>query len=185
MDGTHYPCINSACSFSIDKYYVISNIPLVCPQPKEDNPTIHCNEVQCISCQVSWSKHTNMTCYEYKLCALKERKFEDWEIKSLESGDYQLCPKCSIMVIRTDGCNHMKCGNINCGTHWCWACGMGDIHIKYRDPYAHYNLLEPEHCVVAADPFSNVITTRDIIVQRNKKMLDVVLPERLNQNESN
>jgi hypothetical protein len=31
----------------------------------------------------------------------------------------KVCPKCSVMVDKTGGCNLIRC---QCGARWCWVC---------------------------------------------------------------
>ncbi|CCT61104.1 hypothetical protein IAQ61_001660 [Plenodomus lingam] len=35
------------------------------------------------------------------------------------------CPGCKIASQKVDGCDHMTCPLLVCGTHWCWSCGEG------------------------------------------------------------
>ena len=35
------------------------------------------------------------------------------------------CPKCKVMTLLLDGCNHITC---TCGEHWCWLDGKGGFY---------------------------------------------------------
>ena len=47
--------------------------------------------------------------------------------------DSQCCPKCRVRIMRSQGCNHMKC--TNCNTHFCYRCGTT---LDEKDPYRHF-----------------------------------------------
>ncbi|KAJ1917889.1 hypothetical protein H4219_002933 [Mycoemilia scoparia] len=44
------------------------------------------------------------------------------------------CPSCDLAIVKSDGCNHMKC--YSCGTHFCYVCGE---YLSQNDPYSHFN----------------------------------------------
>lgn len=50
-----------------------------------------------------------------------------------EGSNLQRCPKCRVVVERSEGCNKMKCGV--CGTLFCFICG--DL-LYPDDPYEHF-----------------------------------------------
>ena len=39
------------------------------------------------------------------------------------SGKTQACPRCFVLVERSEGCNHMHC---RCGADFCWLCGEAE-----------------------------------------------------------
>ncbi|EJD36493.1 hypothetical protein AURDEDRAFT_117081 [Auricularia subglabra TFB-10046 SS5] len=43
------------------------------------------------------------------------------------------CPRCTILVEKMYGCDHITC---HCGAHWCWVCGKESDE---RNIYAHLN----------------------------------------------
>merc|ERR1740121_1868987 len=47
--------------------------------------------------------------------------------------DSQCCPKCKVRIMRSQGCNHMRC--TNCDTHFCYRCG---ITMDSQNPYSHF-----------------------------------------------
>jgi len=48
--------------------------------------------------------------------------------------DSQRCPKCSVRIMRSQGCNHMRC--THCDTHFCYRCGRA---IPADNPYSHFS----------------------------------------------
>ena len=44
------------------------------------------------------------------------------------------CPRCSVPILKTQGCNHITC---RCGCHWCYVCRQG--FDKSGDCYSHMN----------------------------------------------
>ncbi|CAI4047649.1 hypothetical protein SKDZ_13G0680 [Saccharomyces kudriavzevii ZP591] len=53
-----------------------------------------------------------------------------------EDSNLQRCPRCEVVVERSEGCNKMKCGV--CGTLFCFICG--DL-LYPEDPYEHFREL--------------------------------------------
>jgi hypothetical protein len=47
-------------------------------------------------------------CIQLRNDGRKEKQFE-----------MKTCPACTVMVMKTGGCNHITC---TCGAHWCWEC---------------------------------------------------------------
>jgi hypothetical protein len=124
-----------------------------CPSPncangiKVGNPPpawLSCNLCKfefCYSCLQP--KHEGAECSKAALAALAARKEED--DKALESfkkwaEEHQArvkpCPVCHSFIEKTEGCNHMTCGNISCKHQFCWLC-LGDY-----DNGTHFNDFE-------------------------------------------
>jgi len=56
-------------------------------------------------------------------------------VEELESLKYIMsvtvpCPKCKMPITRSQGCNHMICGN--CATHFCYRCGADITQAGYN-----------------------------------------------------
>jgi Zn finger protein HypA/HybF involved in hydrogenase expression len=123
-----------------------------------------------------------MTCSEFKFSRdlsrdLKEQKLDSMIVEELKSGLMQFCPKCHTPTNRIDGCNKMICTNRKCGTYWCWACGLGDLHERYYQPYYHYSESTGRdgtqvRCPAAIDAFSDIDKARELIAKRNQKLLE-------------
>ncbi|KAF7975573.1 hypothetical protein HWV62_9275 [Athelia sp. TMB] len=62
--------------------------------------------------------HEGMTCAERKLQNDPEEQERLNEQLARESG-FKRCPRCSVWIEKTEGCNHMEC---RCGAHLCWVC---------------------------------------------------------------
>ncbi|EHK20984.1 uncharacterized protein TRIVIDRAFT_171001 [Trichoderma virens Gv29-8] len=68
-----------------------------------------CLKSTCTTCQAS---HPGKPCSKAKLSnALSDKMKEELGIKG--------CPRCSRLIEKTDGCNHITC---KCGAHVCWVC---------------------------------------------------------------
>ncbi|KAJ3500093.1 hypothetical protein NLJ89_g9943 [Agrocybe chaxingu] len=75
--------------------------------------------------------HEGMTCEERSIQsnpAEQERLNDELAARS----GYKRCPRCQVMVEKTEGCNHIEC---RCGAHFCWRClAAFDTH---DETYAH------------------------------------------------
>ena len=90
---------------------------------------------QCRSCFVSvcvscGEDHEGFSCEEWKVHRdpeARERLLEGW---AEENQNVKKCPKCSILIEKNGGCNHMTCPK--CSVHICWRClgvfGAGEIY---------------------------------------------------------
>lgn len=93
-----------------DQVYRIS------PPDTERPSTFTCKKCLVSICTFCHSSHPGKPCDKAKSIAksiLSEKTKETLGIKA--------CPKCSILMEKRDGCNHMTC---KCGAHVCWACLM-------------------------------------------------------------
>ncbi|KDO28317.1 hypothetical protein SPRG_06367 [Saprolegnia parasitica CBS 223.65] len=79
-----------------------------------------CKTKICIRCQVGW--HDGLTCDAYKRMVDAGGDLEQAQLMALkEKMSWKQCPKCSMLVERSMGCNFMRC---KCGEHFCYACGV-------------------------------------------------------------
>ncbi|EQC40667.1 hypothetical protein SDRG_01745 [Saprolegnia diclina VS20] len=79
-----------------------------------------CKTKICIRCQVGW--HDGLTCDAYKRMVDAGGDQEQAQLMALkEKMSWKQCPKCSMLVERSMGCNFMRC---KCGEHFCYACGV-------------------------------------------------------------
>jgi len=63
----------------------------------------------------------------------KKRAVEELMTLRAIKQDSQPCPRCSVRISRSAGCNHMRC--TNCDTHFCYRCGK---QIPSDNPYSHF-----------------------------------------------
>lgn len=104
----------------------VNGIKVGTPPPTWLHCTL-CNLDFCYTCLQN--KHEGTECSKAALAALAARKEE--EDKALESfkkwaEEHQArvkpCPLCHTFIEKTEGCNHMTCGNISCRHQFCWLC---------------------------------------------------------------
>ncbi|TFK20252.1 hypothetical protein FA15DRAFT_697025 [Coprinopsis marcescibilis] len=79
---------------------------------------------QCPSCfskicgSCNEEAHDGMRCEEARVHrnpAEQERLNSEWAARN----NVKKCPRCSVMMMKSEGCNHMVCP---CGAHICWRC---------------------------------------------------------------
>ncbi|XP_062549930.1 ranBP-type and C3HC4-type zinc finger-containing protein 1-like [Armigeres subalbatus] len=78
-----------------------------------------CRKVNCVKCKVI---HDGITCKDYrnKLVQDKANSISEEELeKQRAAGTVMRCPKCSVWVTKTAGCDFMRCSI--CKTAICWA----------------------------------------------------------------
>lgn len=83
----------------------------------KDFKCIKCKKEYCLNCKSD--AHKNQSCEEFKQNRdpnLLDQAFEEF----VRGSKYKQCPKCTMWVEKTTGCNHMKC---RCGTEFCYICG--------------------------------------------------------------
>ncbi|KAF8834264.1 hypothetical protein BDN67DRAFT_596023, partial [Paxillus ammoniavirescens] len=85
----------------------------------------------CNACNEDAHAHEGLTCAESRIRrdpAEQDRLNDEW-IAS-QGGRVKKCPRCSVLIEKTRGCNHMTC---RCGAHICWRCmGTFTEDIIYR-----------------------------------------------------
>lgn len=101
------------------------------------------------------------TCAEYEASVAEELKDSVDLIHSVA----KRCPQCQMMVIKSGGCNHMKC---KCGVAFCWLCGkqiddtVFPAHYQWWNPSGCTNLqmndeIEPSSCMRAVAYIAAVV----------------------------
>jgi hypothetical protein len=78
-------------------------------------PCSGCLFAICTTCNVI--SHDGMSCAEFTYLDSEENKASEAFMKET---DTRKCPKCSTLIQKTCGCNHMECAC--CKTHICWFC---------------------------------------------------------------
>lgn len=109
-----------------------------CPTP--DCPQIYRSSAvvstpQCPTCLVRICTSCHEVEHDGVPCAVStsanEKMFEEWR----EQNNVKQCPKCTTMIEKIAGCNHMMC--TRCGTHICWSCM--ETFGESQDVYEHMN----------------------------------------------
>jgi hypothetical protein len=113
------------------------------------NPRLNgCNQTFCISCKAVFSQvapsHLPYSCKEYATRLLnhpdERQRYEIWKklftlTPNSHDGQFQQliakeglrsCPVCSVMIQKTEGCDHMHCTLCNC--NFCYVCGKFNQH---------------------------------------------------------
>ena len=90
-----------------------------CPDPKcmhyveregrSKVSTCECGARVCIEC--GEYEHPNTKCGQQE-----DHMFKKWKL----SEDGKNCPKCNMVIIKNEGCNHMTC--VKCQHDFCWYC---------------------------------------------------------------
>lgn len=75
-----------------------------------------CRRLFCAQCHVPW--HAGFDCYEWK--SSEKEKDENMLFKLAKENDWKRCTKCSQIVEKTSGCDHITC---RCGYQFCYICG--------------------------------------------------------------
>lgn len=83
-----------------------------------------CQSVACIACGEAW--------HEAPCAGDAEDMLKSWA----DVRDARRCPKCSSMIERVSGCNHMTC---RCGHEFCWLCSKAYTSTHFtRGPCTQY-----------------------------------------------
>ena len=125
-------CPNQECDGGVIGDPMKSNEPLICNQ---------CNTKFCFNCSQIW--HPKYTCSENarrirkiagKEARRREKEDEKQMEKYLKDNKSIKCARCSALIQRNDGCNHITC---RCGHEFCWLCGE-TVYISIEDTPLHY-----------------------------------------------
>jgi len=93
----------------------------------------------CASCHEE--AHDGMTCVERKLHNDPEEQERLTDQFAHKEG-FKKCPRCSIWIEKTVGCNHMEC---RCGIHMCWVCmGIFDAASVYAHMHSAHGGIHDE-----------------------------------------
>ncbi|KIJ11866.1 hypothetical protein PAXINDRAFT_83865, partial [Paxillus involutus ATCC 200175] len=127
-------------------------------------PGARAKSLHCPSCFASVCNACNMDAHEGLTCAEsrihrdpaeQDRLNDEW-IAS-QGGRVKKCPRCSVLIEKTQGCNHMTC---RCGAHICWRC-MGTF--TEGTIYTH---MRSAHGTIHGDaPVPQAIHVNDPILQ--------------------
>ncbi|KAJ4481297.1 hypothetical protein J3R30DRAFT_3466667 [Lentinula aciculospora] len=80
----------------------------------------------CTRCHES---HEGMSCDERRRARNDQENNEGLNARWAEMTGVKKCPKCSVWIEKTEGCNHISC---RCGAHICWRCmGIFDADTIY------------------------------------------------------
>ena len=77
-------------------------------------------------------------------CYQDEKEFKDFVVNE----KIKKCPKCGFLIKKTQGCNHMTCGNPICRYEFCWLCMQEAVpnHFDYG-PCAGKQFFDPDSFV--------------------------------------
>jgi hypothetical protein len=56
------------------------------------------------------------------LCTICRRWHANTQRCDVDPPGMKRCPFCNLPVVKTSGCNHIRC---RCGKHWCYVCCAG------------------------------------------------------------
>ncbi|KAF9529016.1 hypothetical protein CPB83DRAFT_790938 [Crepidotus variabilis] len=115
-----------------------------------------CFKTICSSCDDD--VHDNMSCEETRLIrnpAEQERR----NTELMNQSGYKQCPRCSLWIEKTEGCNHMTC---RCGAHICWRClavfgTPGETYTHLNSVHGTYLDVEEPPAWAGVGPFGNIV----------------------------
>eukprot|EP00727_Mastigamoeba_balamuthi_P011647 m51a1_g7104 putative C-tail anchored protein (332) ;mRNA; r:57949-59059 len=101
-----------------------------CPRMQCDRPG--CGTVFCFDCGEEW--HAGTTCEKNheRVMRKEDRRTAQWARSHAKK-----CPKCKVLIEKSEGCNHMTCSR--CNYQFCWLCGG-----RYYD--GHFSRLNAVGC---------------------------------------
>ncbi|KAI8098578.1 uncharacterized protein BX664DRAFT_319063 [Halteromyces radiatus] len=86
-------------------------------------PNVECTKSSCrvkFCLQCGYEAHDDRTCEENMQHLIQDKKSTDLESIRWKLEHSKLCPSCSILITRDEGCNKVDCSF--CGYCFCWAC---------------------------------------------------------------
>uniref|UniRef100_A0A1I7U306 RING-type domain-containing protein n=1 Tax=Caenorhabditis tropicalis TaxID=1561998 RepID=A0A1I7U306_9PELO len=105
---------------------------------------------QCGGCSASYCRlclensHGEVSCEEHRALQQPDYSIQAY-IRSVGAENVKKCPKCSLLVEKIDGCNHVQCGR--CKIHFCWLClfyidgeGSGSIYAHMTEVHGGIGL---------------------------------------------
>lgn len=91
-----------------------------------DNPIMECKNTDCNQeyCLYHSNAHSvDIKCEEYELSMAKETKVNEMALAKMgKSENVKSCPNCKFVIIKSGGCNQVKC--VKCGCSFCWLCSQ-------------------------------------------------------------
>ncbi|MCQ2817341.1 MAG: E3 ubiquitin protein ligase [archaeon] len=89
----------------------------------------------------------------------EEKDFSLWK----EGRDVRKCPKCSYLIEKSDGCNHMTCGR--CGYQFCWICGGKYSSNHFSNPLSPcYKLMYTNKRSICSNCFLRILKMFFILI---------------------
>jgi hypothetical protein len=92
---------------------------------------LKCSTTKCVRCDVT-PFHEGLTCDQFMEWKRDNDNGDNSFEEYVESEKHGKCPNCSLVVSKTEGCNHITCF---CGTHFCYLCNE---KLDPEDPYPHF-----------------------------------------------
>ncbi|KAH7126655.1 hypothetical protein B0J11DRAFT_408318, partial [Dendryphion nanum] len=90
----------------------------------------HCAYQFCFKCKRSW--HSGKLCDKAKLA--DDKKSEE----AIGKMGAKSCPKCTVIIKKEGGCDHMKCST--CHHHFCWQCLVPfTSDVQHAEGCSHHN----------------------------------------------
>ncbi|KAG9948413.1 hypothetical protein KCU85_g5096, partial [Aureobasidium melanogenum] len=101
-----------------------------------------CNYEQCLHHKTEWHHGESCRQYDARLRNQTERMTHEQEERETtrfmaqqqNSTVWKKCPKCQVLIEKTDGCDQMKCRAKNCRQKFCWEClATWEDMLKHKD----------------------------------------------------
>ena len=101
---------------------------------KMRNPNMTCRACGTSFCFYHSNCHPGRTCEEYEASQEEENKLNMAYLAKFSKN----CPQCKMRVMKSEGCNQMKCSN--CGQHFCWLCNAKIDGSTFPNHFQWWNL---------------------------------------------